>query len=156
MDAEPEHATFSGAAETTVRPLRDELGRILPGQPAMNPHGRPRKGQSMTEALARYLAMTPRELRALRINDLPAKDAHAVRQILDGLKTGGAAAASVAGKARAYTYNRIDGLPRQTVDLNTDAQERTDQLFDRMQAFLETDDDTDDDGSDDADAPPTP
>ena len=82
--------------EELAPPQRDSFGRFLPGAPSVNPAGRPRKGQALTDILAEYLELSMAELQALDTANLPAKNALAVEQILAGQRGGLEPAASSA------------------------------------------------------------
>jgi hypothetical protein len=103
-------------------------GRFVAGEGWRgNRNGRPRKGKAFTERLEYYLTISPSDLRKLPINSLPSIDAMAIRFILRGLTLRGE-------KDRIYVVDRIDGKPRQTVDL---AEEGTDELYELMEEMGE-------------------
>lgn len=82
-----------------------------PGQSG-NPAGRPPKGEALSELLEQYHELPVSTLRALVEDEsLPAKVHTVIRQILDGLST-----AATATQARAYTFDRVLGRPKQAID----------------------------------------
>ena len=118
----------------------------VPGRPFVagqsgNPSGRPPRGQAFTDIMRELMELPVSQLRekARHINDLPAKEATALRQILDGLMGGAAARLAVAGRVRAYTYNRLDGDPHKSVDVNDPRAEQALGFLESMAQALTTD-----------------
>ena len=99
-------------------PQRDGFGRFLPGAPSVNPAGRPPKGQAMTEILAKYLDMPAAALRQIDLEQIPAKDAIAVKQVLASLDD------DLDAANRRYTFDRVDGRPSQAVIHSEDDSEQ--------------------------------
>ena len=99
-------------------PQRDSFGRFLPGAPSINPAGRPPKGQAMTEILAKYLDMPAAALRQINLEQIPAKDAIAVKQVLASLDD------DLDSATRRYTFDRLDGRPAQAVIHSEDDSEQ--------------------------------
>lgn len=102
-------------------PQRDALGRMLPGHTA-NPHGRPPAGESRAETVRRWeenytRAQLRKFMRSSKGPDgapLMAKDAAAIKWILDQFLDGFAARAGV--QALSSLADRLDGKPRQAVE----------------------------------------
>lgn len=46
-----------------IKPARDEMGRLLPGQVSLNPEGRP-KGKTIKERVREYLEQHPDDMNA--------------------------------------------------------------------------------------------
>lgn len=85
---------------------RDENGRFKPGQSG-NPKGRPRKGQALTEILEKHA----------RKRDVDFKGKRLTRQEALSQKLWALALAGDVAAIR-YIFDRIDGKPRQSVDLD--------------------------------------
>lgn len=92
--------------ETTSasKPLRDELGRLLPGQTA-NPHGRPKGKVSLVSILREYL------------NEIPeGQDKSRARQFIEKELE---RAMKGDNLARKHVLNYVEGLPKGSVDLTS-------------------------------------
>lgn len=88
--------------------------------PRRNTKGRPPAGESYAEIMRELMELTVPELQAmLEGGAQPAKTVTALRQILDGLRDG--EDLGVAARVRAYTYNRLDGMPTQQVETSSAA-----------------------------------
>jgi Family of unknown function (DUF5681) len=119
-------------------PANSRSRGLTPWQPGQsgNPAGRPPKGQALTEILEMYLELPLAELRRLeRDKTLPAKHALAVRQILDGFKAD--KHFDGAGRVRAYTYNRVDGMPASSLDVHNPGEERMAAAWENIRAMAE-------------------
>jgi hypothetical protein len=92
-------------------------GRIQAGSPPLNPAGRPRKGESLTEILRRILNEEAKDMKlvhAITGEEMPVKLKELLmrRWLERALVTG-------ANETIVAIVNRLEGTPRQTVDLNT-------------------------------------
>ncbi len=108
-----------------------------PGQSG-NPAGRPKKGEAYSEYIRELLELPMKELRRLAMPksmaEMPAKKAMALRQVMDGFLGGHPQRVAVAARVRAYTYNRLDGTPTATLDVNDPAAERREGYLETMAA----------------------
>ena len=98
--------------------MRDTHGRFMPGHPQSS-NGRPPLGQALSEVLARYLEMPVAEVVALSKNpeasDLPARDWLAITTIVASLDL------EHGDKDRRYAFDRVDGRPRQALEIGVPA-----------------------------------
>lgn len=112
-----DNAVSGNHSKTAGRPF--ERGT----DPRRNLRGRPPAGEAYADYIRAYLDMPFEDLLAELRNagKLPAKKLMALRQVLDGVADGDAAMLGVAARVRAYTYNRLDGMPTQQVETSSAA-----------------------------------
>ncbi len=91
--------------------------------PRRNTKGRPPAGEALSEIIRELMELPVSTLeQMLADSTMPAKKVTALRQILDGLRQGDDL--QVAARVRAYTYNRLDGMPGQKVETSNVQEER--------------------------------
>ena len=101
-----EAESIKAGASVAVRDAA--TGRFLAGHPG-NPKGRPPAGYAMTDILRRYLDLPLAKLLKINLGAVPAKDAVAIRTILEAVSGPGIG-------DRHYIYDRLDGKPKHADD----------------------------------------
>ena len=100
--------------------------KVRPVGAAANPHGRPPAGESFNEAIRYWIEMPPQVLLGFLFgeNELP-PERNNVRHVLAYVQV---MASLFDQSARSFTMNKLDGMPKQSIDAQVNTTEKWEQV----------------------------